>query len=94
MYFPLKHDRYFFILEKGKKKQYISYKISFIKIFLLVIAVTQEQGLNSGHSCLNAALKLLKDVDSKTTTLLVKKRAQGLSVALKANDGADLLSSR
>lgn len=48
----------FLTWEKGKKKQYISYKTSFIKIFELVIAVAQEQGVSSGHSCLNASLKL------------------------------------
>lgn len=45
-----------FYLGKEKEK-YISYKTGFIKRFELVIAVTQEQGLNSDHRCLNAALK-------------------------------------
>lgn len=73
-----------FYLGKGKEKC-ISYKTGFIKRFELVIAVTQDQGLNSDHSCLNAALKL----SWRSWILLVKKRAQDLSVALKPNDRED-----
>lgn len=73
-----------FYLGKGKEK-YISYKTGFIKRYELVIALTQEQALNSDHSCLNAALKL----SWRSWILLAKKRAQDLSVALKANDRED-----
>lgn len=73
-----------FYLGKGKEK-YISYKTSFIKRFEPVIAATEEQGLNSDHSCLNAALKL----SWRSWILLVKKRTQDLSAALKAHDRED-----
>lgn len=72
-----------FYLRK-RKENYISYKTGFIKRFELVIAVTQEQGLNSDHSCLNAALKL----SWRSWVLLVKKRAHDLSVANDREDFA------
>lgn len=57
-YFPLKHGRHFLFGKKERKSNTFSARPVLVKRLELVIAVAQEHRLNSGYSCLNAALKL------------------------------------